>query len=215
MSNHGPQNADRIRIAVKPLLDSIAPEYIFNQLAVLENRAARLADPDTPLLAEEGWQCNFYDKKIRTALQLDVLDYNAWDEETHLDRAKDLFCFLFDTQATSKGLLDWVQDGIKKNALDYIRDIKAQATTKLGADWELNYSEPKAVAAFERMINVQIAFNFLEKIDSLKDHERDALLIFIRGKMPVQDFNDLKRNIQSYIETQTRFSVYERIMFRS
>lgn len=214
MSGHGPQNVDKIRLTVKPLLDCIAPEYVFNQQAVLANRLARLSNSELPIIAEEGWQNEFYDKKIRITLQLATLDYNAWDEETDLERAKDLFNFLFAPKSVSKNLTDWIQDGLKKNALSYIRDIKSQATTQLKADWELNYSEAKALAAFDRMINVQMAFNFLEKLQSLKGNDRDDLLKCVRQKMPEIELNDLVSIVENFIQQQTQFSVNERILFR-
>lgn len=216
MLKTGPKK-DEIRIAVQPLLDAIAPDCTIN---LLERR-------NNPNIPPRGWQDDFFEKKIRTALSLGLLEYSdVWEDGASPDKKlTQILVFLFDSPKGSSfessegpSLTKYVNLLLAQSA-NYIHELHLVVKKHFTSEKELDYSESKALVAFMRLANVQLAFNAMDLLEDLTDADGLNLaefpgLLKWMGSSEKVDLSTLKAALKRYIQEQTTFSVKDRILFR-
>lgn len=208
MSTIGPK-PDKIRCAVQPLLDAIAPECAINLLERMNN----------PSIPQRGWQDDFFEKKIRSALNIDVLEYSgAWcNDASASQKLNEILRFLFE-KPNNSSLTEYIHSLISQGN-HYIQDLHVLVKKHFSAEKELDYSESKALVAFMRLVNVQLAFNAMALLKEIKDVKALNLNQFpgLAERLEDKDIDNtlsLETALQHYIEQQTTFSVKDRILFR-
>lgn len=191
MSLLGPQQ-NSLRLIVQSMLDAIAPDCTINTLERANN----------PQILPEGWQDNFFDKKIREPLNLDVLELNsAWEDDTPAaQKIADILSYT-ENGTASESFLESINE-LLGHASGYIRGIHQLVQSKFDDPRQLDCYEPKAFVAFCRMVKIVLAYNAVQLLASVNQNE-----------LPM-DKEQIRQTLEQAITQLSTFAVQERIMFR-
>lgn len=210
MSATGPKNDDILKV-VEPLLDAIAPEHTINLLERHNN----------PQIPARGWQKDFFSKKIAMPLLIRSLDFaDAWPETaTPIEKLNVILAYLFEASSVHP-LAEYLQN-LHLHAAGYIEELHVNVKQHLDSPTELDYYRPKALVAFKRMVNIQLAFNIkdlLNQIDGFdsKDINVSLMLLKLANIESIEELDEEKfiHVLDNYIQAQTVFALKDRILFR-
>ncbi len=214
MSVPGPKKD--IKSLAQPLLDAIAPDCATNLLELAANREARQVDPRVAVVTPMGWQNNFFETKIRSALDIDALTLNgAWDDNvTKATQVIDIFEYICNVNNPPPTELTQTIKSLLDKAPEYIQELHVSVQSQFDDPNKLDNDPFKAFVAYGRMVHIVLSFNAITLLDQFTAKDYAQLNQYLMAKGYEATSQQLKETLQEYILSQCSFSTQDRIHFR-